>query len=131
MEKVQSSPAARAFFDYTRAFQSGDPRGVAAHFNEPALMITPKGVYPLPDREAVEQLYGSIMAEMPDNYARTEFLRVDEQRLGDDLVAMSGSGTWVDTDGQRFMPFGMTYTLRRSDQGWRIVTAIIHSADVS
>jgi hypothetical protein len=27
------------------------------------------------------------------------------------------------------MPFGMTYTLRRSDQTWRIVVAAIHAPD--
>jgi hypothetical protein len=28
-----------------------------------------------------------------------------------------------------FMPFGMTYTLRRTGPNWRIVLAMIHSAD--
>jgi hypothetical protein len=57
------------------------------------------------------------------------FSQVDERRLGDDLSMLTGSGTWVDTSGKGFMPFGMTYVLRRTDQRWRIVTAIIHSPD--
>ena len=131
MDRVQSSPAAEAFWSYTRAFQSQDVRAIAAHFNEPALMITPRGVHALPDRAAVEQLYASVIAEMPKKYARTEFERLDERRLGDVLTELNGSGTWVDTSGQKFMPFGMTYTLLRTDQGWRIVTAIIHAADAA
>ena len=51
--------------------------------------------------------------------------------LSDDLALITGSGTWADISGQRFMPIGMTYTLRQSEQGWRIVTAVIHGADAA
>ena len=130
MEKVQASPAAEEFWRYTKAFQSLDPKAVAAYFNEPALMITPKGVNALPNTAAVEQAYARIMAELPaQGYARTEFSQIAERRLGDDLTMLTGSGSWVDTSGKKFMPFGMTYTLRRTGQSWRIVIAIIHGAD--
>ena len=126
----KTSPAMEAFWSYTRAFQALDPKAVAAHFNEPALMITPRGVTALPNAAAVEQAYARIMAELPaQRYARTEFSAVEERRLGDDLTMLTGSGAWVDTAGQKFMPFGMTYTLRRAGERWRIVSAMIHGAD--
>jgi ketosteroid isomerase-like protein len=130
MDKVQASAAMEAFQTYAKAFQSLDPKAVATHFNEPALMITPQGVQALANAAAVEQAYARVMAELPaQRYARTEFSRIDERRLGDDLTMLTGSGSWVDTSGKKFMPFGMTYVLRRATQGWRIVTAIIHGAD--
>jgi ketosteroid isomerase-like protein len=130
MEKIQASPAVEAFWKYTKAFQSLDSKAVAAHFNEPALMITPQGVNALPNTAAVEQAYARIMAELPaQGYARTEFSQIAERRLGDDLAMLTGSGNWVDKAGKKFMPFGMTYTLRRTGQSWRIVSAFIHSAD--
>ena len=130
MKNALTNPAVEAFRSYTKAFQSLDPKAVAAHFNEPALMITPKGVDALPNAAAVEQAYARIMSELPaQRYARTEFSQLDERRLGDDLAMLTGSGTWIDTSGKSFMPFGMTYVLRRIGQSWRIVTAIIHSAD--
>jgi len=130
MDKVQASPAVEAFWRYAKAFQSLDPKAVAAHFNEPALMITPQGVNAMLNAQAVEQAYARVMAELPaQRYDRTEFSRIDEHRLGDDLTMLTGSGSWVDKSGKKFMPFGMTYTLRRTGQNWRIVVAIIHSAD--
>ena len=93
-------------------------------------MITPRGVNALPNAAAVEQAYARIMAELPaQRYARTEFSPIEERELGDDLTVLTGSGTWVDTSGKKFMPFGMTYTLRRTGQKWRIVSAMIHGAD--
>jgi ketosteroid isomerase-like protein len=130
MNKAQASPAVEAFWSYAKAFQSLDPKAVAAHFHEPALMITPQGVNALPNAAAVEQAYARIMAELPaQRYARTEFSAVEEHRLGDDLMLLTGSGSWVDTSGKKFMPFGMTYTLRRTGQNWRIVAAFIHGVD--
>jgi ketosteroid isomerase-like protein len=130
MNDTKRSPVLDAFQSYTRAFQSLDPKTTAASFHEPALMITPRGVEVLPDRAAVEWSYARIMAELPAmQYAGTKFKQVDERRLGDDLAQVTGSGTWVDQRGQEFMPFGMTYTLRKIGQTWRIVVAVIHSAE--
>ena len=130
MDKAHASPAVEAFWSYTKAFQALDAKAVATHFAEPAMMITPQGVSALPNAAAVEQAYARIMAELPaQRYARTDFSEVQERRLGDDLTLLTGSGTWVDTAGKPFMPFGMTYALRRMGQKWRIVMAIIHSAD--
>ena len=132
MTTVQTSPAVQAFWSYAHAFQSLDPKAVAPHFNEPAMMITPQGTQTLPNASAVEQAYARVMAELPaQRYARTEFSTIEERRLGDDLTVLTGSGTWVDLSGQPFMPFGMTYVLRRTGEDWRIVVAIIHSADAS
>jgi hypothetical protein len=130
MEELPTDTALAAFRSYTRAFQSLDPKWVARFFHEPALMVTPKGIEALPDAAAVERAYGRIMAELPaQRYARTDFTRIEERRLGDDLSEITGGGTWVDVAGRTFMPFGMTYTMRRGPSGWRIVTALIHGAD--
>jgi ketosteroid isomerase-like protein len=131
MTQAPMSPAVGAFWRYAHAFQALDPTAVAASFHEPALMITPKGVHPLPDAQAVEQHYAEIMAELPESYARTEFTTVEERRLGEDLSEIHGAGTWLDREGKSFMPFGMTYVLRRSGVEWRIVTALIHAPGAS
>ncbi len=124
------SAAVEAFRKYAESFQSLDPKAIAAHFHEPALMVTPKGVQSLPDATAVEHAYARIMAELPkQNYARTEFTSLREQLLSEDLVMITGWGTWIDKEGNGFMPFGLTYTLRRTKAGWKIVVALIHGAE--
>lgn len=125
-----ASAAIEAFEKYAESFQSLDPKAIPEHFHEPALIVTPKGVQSLPDATSVERAYARIMADLPkQNFARTEFTRLREQRLGDDLVMITGWGTWVDHAGKGFMPFGLTYTLRHTQAGWKIVVALIHGAE--
>ena len=128
-QSQQSSGALAAFQLYTQAFGALDAKAVARHFFEPALLITPKEVIPLPTAAAVEQTYARIMGEMPPDYTRTEFRGLSERRLGDDLALVTGSGSWKNASNDDIMPFGMTYTLRRTANIWRIVVAAIHASD--
>ncbi|MGH9161785.1 MAG: nuclear transport factor 2 family protein [Vicinamibacteraceae bacterium] len=127
MPHDETSGALEAFRRYTQAFQALDARAVAQHFHEPAFFITPKDVLALPTVEAVEQTYARVMADMPPDYARTEFSSLSEHRLSDDLAMVRGGGVWKNAANEDLMPFGMTYTLRRSGQTWRIVVAAIHA----
>src|SRR5262245_44673725 len=114
---------------YTQAFQALDARAAAQYFHEPAFFITPREVRALPTTADVEQAYAQVMADMPPDYARTEFGPMSVHRLGDDLAMVSGSGVWKNAANEDLMPFGMTYTLRRTGEAWRIVVAAIHSQD--
>jgi Domain of unknown function (DUF4440) len=127
MDNKDTQEAIEAFRRYTQAFQSLDPRSVVPHFHEPALMINPRGVFPLPTGAAVEKAYAPVMAELPaQGYVRTEFSQLVGRRLSNDMAVVSGSGVWKKASGESFNAFGMTYTLRRVGGVWRIVVAIIH-----
>src|SRR5262245_13461074 len=119
----------RTFHLYTQAFQALDARAVAQHFHEPAFFIAPGDVRALPTIAAVEQAYAKVMADMPPDYARTEFGPMSVHRLGGDLAMVSGAGVWKNAANEDLMPFGMTYTLRRTGQTWRIVVVAIHAPD--
>ena len=127
--KRETSGALAAFKLYTQAFGALDARAVARYFHEPALLITPKDVIPLPAAASVEQTYAQIMSELPRDYTRTEFRGLSERYLGDDLALVTGSGSWKNASNDDIMPFGMTYTLKRTAETWRIVVAAIHAAD--
>jgi hypothetical protein len=130
MGKVHVGTALDSFRSYTQAFRSLDPKAVSRHFNAPAILITPQGVASLSTPADAEKAYARIMAELPAlGYAGTEFTTITERKLGDDLALVTGGGTWQKTTGERFMPFGMTYTLRRSGDAWLIVVAAIHAPD--
>jgi ketosteroid isomerase-like protein len=124
-----SEEVLHAFQRYTRAFQALDARAIAQHFHEPAFFITPGDVRALPTTSDVERAYSTVMADMPPDYARTEFGPLSVHRLGDDLAMVTGAGAWKNAANDDLMPFGMTYTLRRAGQTWRIVVAAIHAPD--
>jgi ketosteroid isomerase-like protein len=129
MQHNEKSGVLEAFGRYTQAFQALDARAVAQHFHEPAFFVTPSEVVCLPTIETVEQTYARVMADMPPDYVRTEFSPLTVHHLSDDLNMVSGSGSWKNAANDDLMPFGMTYTLRRIGQTWRIVVAMIHAPD--
>lgn len=116
-----------AFRQYADAFRALDAKAVARHFHAPAMLITPDAAVPLPDAAAVERTYAGIIEDLPEEYADTEFFSLEERRLGDNLALVTGAGTWKNASGEGFMSFGMTYTLRRSGEQWRIIVAAIHA----
>jgi ketosteroid isomerase-like protein len=129
MPHDETSGAREAFQRYTQAFQKLDAGAAARHFYEPALFITPQDVQALPTIEAVERHYTRVMAGMPPDFARTEFSPLSEHRLSDDLVMISCRAIWKNAANEDLLAFGMTFTLRRRDDGWRIAVAIIHAPD--
>jgi ketosteroid isomerase-like protein len=129
MDHDDTGGAIEAFRQYTQAFGALDAGAVARHFHEPALLITPRDTVALPTVAAVEQAYARVMKDMPHDYVRTEFSPLSAHRLSDDLALVTGSGVWKNASNQDLMPFGMTYTLRRTGQAWRIVVAAVHSPD--
>lgn len=125
----EAGGALSAFKLYTQAFGALDAGAVARFFHEPALLITPKDVIALPTAAAVEQTYARIMGDMPPDYVRTEFRGLSERLVGDDLAIVTGNGSWKNASNDDIMPFGMTYTLKRTADTWRIVAAVIHGVD--
>ncbi len=122
-----SNTALAAFKLYTQAFGALDPKAVSRHFHEPAMLVTPKDVIALPNAAAVEETYSKIMRDMPRDYVRTDFRNLTERRLGDDISLVTGDGSWKNAANDDIMPFGMTYTLKRSGDVWLIVSAVIHA----
>ena len=132
MKEQGSGGALDCFRRYAQAFQSLDPKAVAQFFYEPSLLITPHGVTALATSAEVERAYARIMADLPaQGYARTEFAKLDERQLSRDLAVVTGGGAWKKVTGEDFAHFGMTYTLRRAGDAWRIIVAIIHDPSSS
>jgi ketosteroid isomerase-like protein len=129
MQEDEATAVLQAFQRYSEAFQALDAHAVARYFHEPAFFVTPTGVEGLATNAAVEQAYARVMADMPTDYARTEFGPLSVHRLSDDLAMISGTGVWKTTANKDLMLFGMTYTLRLTGRTWRIAVAVIHAPE--
>jgi ketosteroid isomerase-like protein len=130
MPTDDASGALDSFRSYARAFQALDAEAVSRHFHEPALLITPTEIAAARTNADVEQAYTRIMSGLPaQGYAGTEFSGLGATRLSDDLALVTGTGVWKRTGGEAFAPFGLTYTLRRVGEAWRIVVAAVYPRD--
>ena len=127
MSNCKHGEAIGAFMRYVEVFERLDPQAIASYYNEPALLISPQGIASLPTSAYVEQFFDSVMADLKaQGYARSEFPRLAEHYLSNELALVSGVGVWKKASGEQLRRFGLTYTLRRTLQSWRIVVATIH-----
>jgi ketosteroid isomerase-like protein len=127
MSNGKQGEAIEAFRRYVEVFERLDPQAVTSYYNEPALLISPQGIASLPTSADVEQFFNSVMADLKaQGYARSEFPRLAEYYLSDELALVSGVGVWKKASGEQLRRFGLTYTLRRTHPSWRIVVATIH-----
>jgi hypothetical protein len=127
MTANRSDSALEAFHRYAAGFQSLDPRAVVPCFHEPALGVFPPGVVSLATGGQVEETYRRVMAELPSRgYATTEFWRLTERRLGEDLALVTGNGAWKNAAGEELSRFGLSYMFRRIGGQWKVVVAAVH-----
>jgi hypothetical protein len=127
METANPGEAVEAFRQYAAVFERLEPRAVVPYFNEPAMFISPQGIVSLPTGTDVERFFDRVMADLREQqYARSTFSALTEHYLASDLAIVSGIGLWRTATGEELRRFGLTYTLCRVLQSWKIALAAVH-----
>jgi ketosteroid isomerase-like protein len=115
--------------EYYRAFSTLSVQAILPYLNQPALLVGPLGVIPLPAPSAVEPIFGPVMEGLRTRgYARSE---LGSQRIRI-LCAQSAFATGIAiryrSDGEELERAGVTYLLRKTDDAWKIVVMVLHGA---
>jgi hypothetical protein len=120
------------FQDYAKTFESLNPLAILPFYHYPALLISSNKVAALNHQlEGLIKL-SFVMAELKFrgyDHARTEFLSV--RQLGNNLAIVSGvviryKKDRHEKDDDELERFGLTYTLRKVDESWKIITGMLH-----
>jgi ketosteroid isomerase-like protein len=120
----------QTFTNYTHAFQTLDPRAALSYFDIPCMFITPQGVCVLATAADVEALLTQVMEGLKARgYARSEVMDLHVKQMSGNTALVSVSRGRYATDGRELERLGETYTLRRTEGGWKIVVAMIHDPD--
>ena len=120
----------QTFTNYTQAFQTLDPRAVLPYFHVPCMFIPPQGVRVLATAADVEALLTQVMEGLKARgYARSELMDLHVKQMSANTDLVSVSRVRYATDGRELERFGETYTLRRTEGGWKIAVAMIHDPD--
>ena len=121
----------RMFNEYVQAFQTLRAPAVASYIHLPCLFIAPQGVVVMASAAEVEALLDKMMEGLKvRGYARSELTDVKAIPLSENIVLVSVSRARYKKDGSQLERLGETYTFRKIDDGWKIVTAIVHDPDV-
>jgi hypothetical protein len=120
-------PIVRMFNEYVQAFQRLDPRPVASYCNVPCMFIAPQGVHVMMNVSEVESLLAAMMAALKARgFARSEITGVRVSPVSDSSAMVSVRRIRYRADGGELERLGETYTLRKVDGAWKIVTALVH-----
>jgi ketosteroid isomerase-like protein len=120
------------FTNYSIAFETLDPRAVLPYYYEPCMLISPQGVAVMTTREQVVEFFTKVMTDLRERaYVRSVMVDLEAKQLSDTLAIVSGVGVWYKSDGNELQRFGLTYTLRRGDAGWKIVVGAVHDVDAA
>ena len=120
----------QTFTNYTQTFQALDPRAVLPYFHFPCMFIPPQGVRVLATAADVEALLTQVMESLKArSYAWSELTELHVKQMSGNTALVSVSRIRYATDGRELERVGETYTLRRTEGGWKIAVAMIHDPD--
>jgi ketosteroid isomerase-like protein len=121
----------RVFNEYVQAFQTLRASAVASYLHLPCMLIAPQGVAVMSSTAEVESLLDKMMEGLKARgYARSELTDVEAIPLSENIVLVSVNRARYKKDGSQLERLGETYTFRKIDAGWKIVTARVHDPDV-
>ena len=120
----------KTYEDYFLAFQSLDPEVVVPYYHSPCLFVSPQGV--LASTSATDTR--ALLAQMMKGLEARGYARSEHGPLG--VKALSGYDALLSTrvvryksDDTEIEQFGATYTLRKSDTGWKIAVLVVHDSN--
>jgi hypothetical protein len=124
---MANEPLNQVILDYYRDFSTLNVQAILAYFNEPALLVGPQGVIPIPDRAALAAVFGPVMEGLrTKGYGRSELELGYVKSLSSSAALIGGVAIRYRTDGQQLERVGLTYVLHKTESGWKFATVIIH-----
>ena len=116
------------FQNYAKTFETLNPLAVLHFYHYPALLISPTKVAAINNQlEGLVKLT-IVMTELKFrgyDHAQTQSLSV--RQLDDNLAIVSGTVIRYKKDATELERFGLTYTLRRVEENWRIITGMLYN----
>jgi ketosteroid isomerase-like protein len=120
----------QTFANYIQTFQRLDPHATLPYFHLPCMFIPPQGVRVLATAADVEALLTEVMEGLKArSYARSELMDLRVKQMSGNTALVSVSRVRYAADGRELEQSGETYTLRRTEGGWKIAVAMIHDSD--
>jgi len=123
---------ARTFSDYVQAFHTLRAGAVLPYWHVPCLFISDRGMRIMTTEAEVEGFFTQLIEALKGRaYARSVLTSLSVNQMSERTALISVSRVRYRTDGQVLERLGETYTLRRTDDGWKIAAALVHDHDAA
>ncbi len=118
------------FVKYFNDFSNLDLKAIVSYFHRPCVFIVPQGVFVFSSAAEVEGFWRPRFDDLKTlGFGRTERVEANINVLTDDTAMASGMAIRYTKGGSELERRGATFALRKTDDGWKIVTLIHHSPD--
>ena len=115
--------------EYYRAFSTLNFREIQPFLHEPALVMGPQGVFPLAAASEIEPIFGPVMENLRSRgYGRSELESPETRMLGSQAAFVTGSAVRYGVGGAEMERAGISYLMRKTDDGWKITVMVLHGA---
>lgn len=129
---VNDDAALRTLADYYRAFSTLEVQAVWPYFHEPALLISPQGVYAAPTLAVLAAAFTPIMEGLRSReFSRSELSVGSVKALSASATLVTGVAIRYRRNGQELERAGVTYVLHKAETGWKIAVIILHGVQES
>ena len=129
MEKIEQE-VDRLFVNYFSDFSNLDLKAIASYFHYPCTFIVPQGVFIYSSVSEVEGFWGPRFDDLrTQKFGRTERAEANIKVLNENTAMASSRAIRYTKDGSELEHRGATFALRKTQDGWKIVTLIHHSPD--
>ena len=118
------------FDDYFRDFSNLDLKAIVSYFHLPCVFIVPDDVLVFSTAAEVEAFWAPRFADMKaSDFDHTERHEASVQALNDHTAMASSLAVRFKKDGAELERRGAAFVVRKTGDGWKIVTVIHHSPD--
>ncbi len=115
--------------EYYRAFSTLSVQAILPFLNQPALLVGPLGVIPLPTPSAIEPIFGPVMERLRTRgYARSELGSQEVRMLGAESAFVTGIAIRYKSDGEELERAGISYLMRKTGDVWKVVVMVLQDA---
>ena len=118
------------FVDYFRDFSNLNLKAIVSYFHHPCTFMVPQEVLVFNSEFEIEGFWGPRFADLKTlNFDHTERAEASIKVLNDNTAIASSKAVRFGKDGSELEQRGATFGVRKTDDGWKIVTLIHHSPD--
>ena len=120
----------RLFTGYFSDFSNLDLKAIVSYFHNPCTFIVPQGVLVFSSPSEVEGFWGPRFDDLKaQGFGHTERAEANIKVLTGDTAIANSLAVRYTKDGSELERRGATFVLRKTGDGWKIVTLIHHSPD--
>ena len=118
------------FTGYFSDFSNLDLKAIVSYFHDPCTFIVPQGVLVFSSPSEVEGFWGPRFDDLKaQGFGHTERAEANIKVLTGDTAIANSLAVRYTKDGSELERRGATFVLRKTRDGWKIVTLIHHSPD--